>query len=131
MSKYNEPSMTLQRDLFNPDIIKSVIIPFSEKNYAKYLEEIAMCQLSLNDYTQDLLSALENLKQMVFPQMQNNTMQSNNRMYGNYEKKEKQHKFSFFGKKEKQNVQQPQTSTQTQFTNDMNDTLNRMRNNNF
>ena len=131
MSKYNEPSMTLQRDLFNPDIIKSVIIPFSEKNYAKYLEEIAMCQLSLNDYTQDLLSALENLKQMVFPQMQNNTTQSNNRMYGNYEKKEKQHKFSFFGKKEKQNVQQPQINTQTQFTNDINDTLNRMRNNNF
>ena len=48
MAKYNEPSMTLQRDLFNPNTIKHIIIPFEEQTYARYIEESAACKFSLN-----------------------------------------------------------------------------------
>lgn len=132
MSKYNEPSMTLQRDLFNPDKIQTVIVPFDIQNYEKYLEEIAMCQLSLTGFTQDFVSALENLKQLVFPQMPNNNFPNNNgkKMYGNYDKKEKHHKMSFFAKKEKkENNENNNNYEMPQFSNDMNSTLDKMRNN--
>ena len=59
MSKYNEPSMTLQRDLFNPEHIRTLTIPFEEQAYAKYLESIAMCQLSLNGYSQNFIQSLK------------------------------------------------------------------------
>ena len=128
MSKYNEPSMTLQRDLFNPNNVEVVVVPFNEKNYQKYLEEIAMCQLSLNGFTPDLINSLESLKQLVFMQMQGTSGNNNDqRKYGNYEKKEKPRRHGLFGRREKKkdinNNQLPQ------FSNDMNDTLNKMRNN--
>ena len=128
MSKYNEPSMTLQRDLFNPNNVKNVIVPFNEQNYEKYLEEIAMCQLSLDGFTQDLLSSLETIKQMVFPQMPNNSTRNDEKKYGNYEKKEKRHGIGLFGKKNK-TENNANNNSMPQFTNDMNNTLNRMRNN--
>lgn len=157
MSKYNEPSMTLQRDLFDPNKIQAVIIPFEEQNYAKYVEEIAMCQLSLNGFSQDLLASLEELKNMVYPLVsgnafngnqnnnfnnngygnsymnnnQNNNYNNNNyNGYNNYDQKGKKAKKGLFGafKKDDSAMYQNQPPQQ-QFSNNVNDTLNKMRNN--
>ena len=118
MSKYNEPSMTLQRDLFNAQTIKYVCIPFEMETYARYLESIAMCSLSLNGYSQNFLNGLEELKNMVYPLIPG--AGANGGAQGRTEEK----RGLFGGKKNKQN----QT---TQFSSNVNDTLNRMRTNNF
>ncbi len=118
MSKYNEPSMTLQRDLFNAQTIKYVCIPFETETYARYLESIAMCNLSLNGYSQNFLNSLEELRRMVYPLVSGGY--SNNNAQNNTEEKHG----LFGGKKNK-------TQQTTQFSNNVNDTLNKMRTNNF
>ncbi len=120
MSKYNEPSMTLQRDLFNAQTVKYVTIPFEMDTYARYLESIAMCNLSLNGYSQNFLMGLENLKNMVYPLVSGGSVNSNPQ--NNTEEK----RGLFGGKKNKQ-----QPAQTTQFSNNVNDTLNKMRTNNF
>lgn len=126
MSKYNEPSMTLQRDLFNPETVKYTLIPFEEETYARYLESIAMCQLSLNGYSQNFIASLEELRNMVYPLVSGGA--KNNNQYSNYKTPsytEEKHGL-FGGKKRKQ-----QPTQGTQFSNNVNDTLNKMRSNNF
>lgn len=118
MSKYNEPSMTLQRDLFNPAVIQSITIPFEEQTYEKYLESIAMCQISLNGYSQNFMQSLEQLKNMVYPLVAGSNMNNSNK-YGNYEKNSKK---GLFGNKK---------NNDAQFSNNVNDTLNKMRTNNY
>ena len=114
MSKYNEPSMTLQRDLFNSNTIQYVRIPFEEATYARYLESIAMCQLSLNGYSKNLITALEDLKSLVYPLVAGARTVSGvgYSSYGSTKKK-------FFGGKPLKNT--------TDFSSDVNDTLNKMR----
>ncbi len=120
MSKYNEPSMTLQRDLFNAQTIKYVCIPFEMDTYARYLESIAMCNLSLNGYSQNFINALQELKNMVYPLISGGYSNGNTNQVTD-------EKHGLFGGKKNKNVQ---TQT-TQFSNNVNDTLNRMRTNNF
>ena len=84
MSKYNEPSMTLQRDLFNANAIKYVLIPFEENAYEKYLEEIAMCQLSLDGFSKELVDAFTKLKEIVYPLVAGDGTQENNGGYNNF-----------------------------------------------
>ncbi len=119
MAKYNEPSMTLQRDLFNPNTIKYVTIPFEEQTYARYLEAIALCQVSLNGYSQRFLSSLENLANMVYPLIQGG-MSNNYSGYSNYSPNYDKAKKGLFGGKSKK-------QTQTQFSSGVNGTLNKMR----
>lgn len=67
MSRYNAPSMALQRDLFNKDNIKYIEIPFEEEVYIKYIEEIASCRITINGYTESFVNSLEKLENMVYP----------------------------------------------------------------
>ncbi len=117
MSKYNEPSMTLQRDIFNPDNIKSVVVAFEEQNYVKYIEDIAMCHLSLNGYTKNLIQSLDELKNMVYPLIAGNNGGNTPNNYNNTETKKRK---GFFGINKKE---------EAAFSNDMNNTLNKMRTN--
>ena len=116
MAKYNEPSMTLQRDLFNPETIKYTTIPFEMQTYARYLEAIALCQISLSGYSQNFLASLEKLANMVYPLVSGGGYTNYS---PNYEKAEKR---GFFKSK---NKKQPPT----QFSAGVNDTLNKMRTN--
>ena len=116
MAKYNEPSMTLQRDLFNPNTIKYVTIPFEMQTYARYLEAIALCQISLSGYSSTFLASLEMLANMVYPLVSGNM---HNNYAPNYERAEKK---GFFRNK---NKKQPPT----QFSSGVNNTLNKMRTN--
>ncbi len=117
LSKYNEPSMTLQRDIFNPDNIKSVTISFEEQNYIKYIEDIAMCHLSLNGYTKGLIQSLDELKNIVYPLIAGNNGGNTPNNYNNMEPKKRK---GFFGSNKKDDMT---------FSNDMNNTLNKMRTN--
>lgn len=116
MSKYNEPSMTLQRDLFNPKRIMVTTVPFDEQTYIKYLESVALCQFSLNGYSKEVLESLEKLKNMVYPLISGG-MTKNDRINSD---------LSDYNS----NIYTNQTNSQ-QFTNNINDTLDKMRKNNY
>lgn len=67
MSSYNDPSMTLMTELFNKDNVKYCKIPFEIQNYAKYLDSLASCEIYLRGYTKQLLLALNQLAEIVYP----------------------------------------------------------------
>ena len=67
ISKYNSPDMTLMDELFNKETIKYCTIPFEMQNYSKYLEGLVECSLSLNGYSKQLIAALKELANMVYP----------------------------------------------------------------
>lgn len=67
ISTYNDPSMTLMTELFDKDNVKYCKIPFELQNYSKYLASLANCELHLRGYTKQLLQALNQLAEMVYP----------------------------------------------------------------
>lgn len=67
MAFYNDPSMTFMTELFNKDTIKYTNIPFSETVYAKYIEGLVNCKISLNGYDKSFMNALKELAKMVYP----------------------------------------------------------------
>ena len=84
MAFYNDPSMTFMTELFNKDAIKYTNIPFSEVVYAKYIEGLVNCKISLNGYDKNFMGSLKELAKMVYPllnsknkPMKNNTSKPN------------------------------------------------------
>ena len=67
MSVYNSPDTTYQLDLFDREKIEYLTIPFEERNYAKYLEELVKCKLTIRGYSKNLLSSLNKLAKMIYP----------------------------------------------------------------
>lgn len=73
---YNDPAMSFMTELFNKDTVKYCVISFEEQTYAKYLDGIINCKISLNGYSRNLMTALNTLGNMVYPLVGNN-MRSN------------------------------------------------------
>ena len=71
MARYNDPSMTVMKDLFNKDMVKACTIPFDEKVYSKYLETMATCKVSLNGYSNKFMEKLTVLAGSVYPTLNN------------------------------------------------------------
>ena len=67
LSVYNSPDTTYQMDLFNRDTIQYLTIPFEERNYCKYLGELAKCKLRVSGYSKSLLSSFNKLSKMIYP----------------------------------------------------------------
>ncbi len=86
MAFYNDPSMSFMTELFNKDTIKYTNIPFNEDVYAKYLEGLVNCKISINGYDKNFMMALRELGNMVYPLLNNKY-----RAMGNYGEK---HTFS-------------------------------------
>lgn len=136
MSKYNSPSMTMQKDLFNAQNAKYTTIPFDIQTYSAYLEVIAFCKLSLNNYSREVIESLTELKNKVFP------------LIGEQNKEEKsKHQFGMFGKNKKQDNEINNSTTPYEnyysndinqsnnnynnFSSEVNSTLDKMRKNNY
>lgn len=98
MSKYNEPSMTLQRDLFNPATMKYAIVPFEEQTYARYIEAIAACKVSLSGYSEKFMESLNELANMVYPLLPGGKGSNNEApkrgLFGSRDKAQEQRDFS-------------------------------------
>lgn len=79
MAFYNDPSMTFMTELFNKDAIKYTNIPFSEVVYAKYIEGLVNCKISLNGYDKNFMGSLKELAKVVYPLLnsKNKTMKNN------------------------------------------------------
>ena len=67
MSVYNSPDTTYQLDLFDRNGVEYFLVPFEEKNYCKYLEEVVKCKLTIRGYTKSLLNSLSKLAKSVYP----------------------------------------------------------------
>ena len=110
MAYYNDPSMSFMTELFNRETIRYVVIPFDMSAYSKYLEGLVNCNISLNGYSKDMMNYLKKLANMVYPLI-SQTPKNN--------KNNKKNKYNTYNQYE--NV----------FSNSMNNTLNKMKNNNF
>ena len=75
----------------------------NKDTYAKYLDGIINCKISLNGYSRNCMTALNTLSDMVYPLVENNTTR-NNKTYNSY-------------------------SSGNNFSASMNSTLNKMKNN--
>ena len=67
MSFYNDPSMSFMTELFNKDMVKACSIPFEEAAYAKYLDAMVNCNVSISGYSKQFTNKLRNLGDMVYP----------------------------------------------------------------
>ena len=67
LSKYNDPSLTVMKDLFDKENIRYSVVPFEIENYIKYLDSLITCSVSLNGYTKSLINALKELSNMIYP----------------------------------------------------------------
>lgn len=67
ISCYNDPSMSVIIQLFDKEKMKYFAIPFDQNAYAKYLDGLAECKMSLNGYSKNLISDLKKLAGSVYP----------------------------------------------------------------
>ena len=104
ISCYNDPASTYINTLFDKDKVRYTIIPFEEQTYAKYLERMVDCEISLNGYSKMFLDALEKLGDMVYPLIAGGTNRSSTPTYGDY------------------------STRNSTFNSSMSETLNKMRN---
>ncbi len=103
MAFYNDPSMSFMTELFNRETIRYNVIPFDVQAYSKYLEGLINCNITISGYSKDFINSLKKLANMVYPLIANSQNKYNNPKYNQYMAKNN--------------------------LNNMNDTLNKMRNN--
>ena len=87
LSSYNNPDMTYMKNLFNKDTIQYVTLPFEDQTYAKYLEGLVTCEISLSGYSKGLLEALSKLSDMVYPLISGRPQYGKAPNYNDYNRK--------------------------------------------
>ena len=68
---YNDPAMAFMTNLFNKDTAKYCTIPFEEEIYAKYLEGVMECEITISGYSKNFNMKLKELANMVYPLLGN------------------------------------------------------------
>ena len=101
MAFYNDPAMSFMTELFNKDTVKYCSIPVEEQTYSRYLEGLVNCQITTNGYSKSFMMSLEKLSNMVYPLLSNND----------------------------RNAPKINSYNANGFSNNMNETLNKMKNN--
>lgn len=66
ISIYNDPGMTVRKELFDRRTVQSIVIPFDQKSYLKYLDGLVTCDISLKGYSKEFVQCLKNLANMVY-----------------------------------------------------------------
>ena len=66
ISIYNDPSMTVRKELFDRKTVKYVTIPFELKTYLRYLDGLVVCDVTLNGYTKEFMQSLKQLANMIY-----------------------------------------------------------------
>lgn len=67
MSRYNNPEMSMMTDLFDRNLIVPIEIPFDADVYAKYIEGLAECVVSVNKYPKEFQNILKRLAAIIYP----------------------------------------------------------------
>ena len=95
---YNDPSMSFMTELFDKDTVKYYTVPFDEDVCSKYLEGVMECEIRINSYPKRFNERLKELANMVYP------------LLGNKKKRKETY------------------TTYNNFSQDMNNTLEQMKN---
>ena len=66
ISIYNDPGMTVRKELFNRRNVEYVTIPFELKTYLRYLDGLVICDVSLKGYSKEFMQSLKKLGEMVY-----------------------------------------------------------------
>ena len=66
VSIYNDPGMTVRKELFNRRNVEYVTIPFELKTYLRYLDGLVICDVSLKGYSKEFMQSLKKLGEMVY-----------------------------------------------------------------
>ena len=140
LTRYNEPTMTLQKELFNSKNVPAILIPFDMQAYTRYMDVIATCQMTLNGYPTVFLNSLDKLASIIYgtaPELAkiNQATPNKNKKRGFFAGK-------LNGKKQKEEPEKPNKNAQYNefnpnqylmnnnlYSNEMNDTLNKMKKN--
>ena len=140
LTRYNEPTMTLQKELFNSKNVPAILIPFDMQAYTRYMDVIATCQMTLNGYPTVFLNSLDKLASIIYgtaPELAkiNTAAQNKSKKRGFFAGK-------LTGKKQKEEAEKPNKNAQYNefnpnqylmnnnlYSNEMNDTLNKMKKN--
>ena len=140
LTRYNEPTMTLQKELFNSKNVPAILIPFDMQAYTRYMDVIATCQMTLNGYPTVFLNSLDKLASIIYgtaPELAkiNQATQNKSKKRGFFAGK-------LTGKKQKEEPEKPNKNAQYNefnpnqylmnnnlYSNEMNDTLNKMKKN--
>ena len=72
MSKYNDPAMSFMTDLFDMNTVKYITIPFEQDIYARYLESVINCDVSIKGYSKGFMQILKELSNWVYPMASGN-----------------------------------------------------------
>lgn len=64
---YNDPAMSFMTELFDRNTVKYFTMQFEEDIYAKYLEGLINCDISLRGYSKTFMQTLKQLGNSVFP----------------------------------------------------------------
>ena len=79
MAFYNDPAMSYMTELFDRNRIKYISIPFDEEVYARYLECLVNCNVSLKGYSKNFIQILKELGNIIYPLVSgNNTYKAPN-----------------------------------------------------
>ena len=64
---YNDPAMSFMTELFDRNTVRYFTMQFEEEIYAKYLEGLINCDISLRGYSKGFMQTLKQLGNSVFP----------------------------------------------------------------
>lgn len=67
MAYYNDPAMSFMTELFDKNVIRYITVPFSEEVYAKYMENVINCEVSVKGYPKNMIQVLNALANIVYP----------------------------------------------------------------
>ena len=67
MAYYNDPAMSFMTELFDKATVRYITIPFDEDVYAKYLEGVINCEISIKGYTKNIVQIFKELSNIVYP----------------------------------------------------------------
>lgn len=81
---YNDPAMSFMTELFDKENVKHCVIPFEEDVYAKYLEGVMDCEVSINGYSKNFNMKIKELANMVYPLVGNKYKPMGDYSSGNY-----------------------------------------------
>ena len=64
---YNDPAMSFMTELFDRNTVRYFTMQFEEEIYARYLEGLVNCDISLRGYSKGFMQTLKQLGNSVFP----------------------------------------------------------------
>ena len=79
MAYYNDPAMSFMTELFDKTTVRYITIPFDEDVYAKYLEGVINCEISIKGYPKNIVQIFQELSNIVYPSVSGKATYSSNK----------------------------------------------------